>query len=164
MAREYRVASSSFDELAVGLSSGTLSRGKAIKLMGAALLGGVLAFTPKVADAFPIHNPHKCNSAGECTTGTCCAGTCCGEGAKGGVTCIPAAPACQQGGRHKGRVGTLCATTTEGETTCLSGCGTYESCSTTADCNAIPLSRGMVCAVVPGRSDSVCVSPCRKGG
>ena len=33
----------SLDELARGLASGTLSRGKALKLMGAALLGGTLA-------------------------------------------------------------------------------------------------------------------------
>jgi hypothetical protein len=42
MTREDRGASS-FDELAVGLSRGTLSRGKALRLMGAALVGGTLA-------------------------------------------------------------------------------------------------------------------------
>ena len=40
MARE--TTESSFDELAIGLSSGTLSRGKALRLMGAALVGGTL--------------------------------------------------------------------------------------------------------------------------
>ena len=39
---------SSFDELAVGLSSGTLSRGKALRLMGAALVGSALASVPGV--------------------------------------------------------------------------------------------------------------------
>jgi hypothetical protein len=39
----------SFDELARGLASGTLSRGKAIRLMGAALLGGALASFPGTA-------------------------------------------------------------------------------------------------------------------
>ena len=43
----------SFDELASGLASGSLSRGKALRLMGAALLGGAFAFTPKVAEAAP---------------------------------------------------------------------------------------------------------------
>jgi hypothetical protein len=42
MAREEKGAIS-FDELAIGLSSGTLSRGRALRLMGAALLGGTLA-------------------------------------------------------------------------------------------------------------------------
>jgi hypothetical protein len=38
-----------FDELASGLASGTLARGKALRLMGAALVGGTLAFFPGVA-------------------------------------------------------------------------------------------------------------------
>ena len=38
-----------FDELASGLASGSISRGKAIRLMGAALLGGTLASFPGVA-------------------------------------------------------------------------------------------------------------------
>src|SRR5919199_924837 len=41
----------SFDELACGLASGTLSRAKALRLMGAALVGGVLASIPRVAVA-----------------------------------------------------------------------------------------------------------------
>jgi hypothetical protein len=43
----------SFDELASGLASGSISRAKALKWLGAALLGGALAFTPKVAEADP---------------------------------------------------------------------------------------------------------------
>jgi hypothetical protein len=39
----------SFDELAKGLASGTLSRGKAIRWMGGALLGAALASFPGVA-------------------------------------------------------------------------------------------------------------------
>jgi hypothetical protein len=39
----------SFDELARGLASGTLSRGKAIRWMGGALLGAALASFPGVA-------------------------------------------------------------------------------------------------------------------
>jgi hypothetical protein len=40
MARE--TSESSFDELARGLASGNITRGKVLKLMGAALLGGTL--------------------------------------------------------------------------------------------------------------------------
>ncbi len=40
---------SSFDELAKGLATGTLSRGKAIRWMGGALLGAALASVPGVA-------------------------------------------------------------------------------------------------------------------
>jgi hypothetical protein len=43
----------SFDEVARGLGSGGMSRREALKWMGAALLGGALAFTPKVAKAAP---------------------------------------------------------------------------------------------------------------
>ena len=38
-----------FDELARGLSSSELSRAKALRLMGAALVGGMLASMPRVA-------------------------------------------------------------------------------------------------------------------
>jgi hypothetical protein len=40
---------SSFDDLAKGLASGTLSRGKALRLLGGALVGGALASLPGVA-------------------------------------------------------------------------------------------------------------------
>jgi Stigma-specific protein, Stig1 len=40
---------SSLDELAKGLATGTLSRGKAIRWMGGALLGAALAAVPGVA-------------------------------------------------------------------------------------------------------------------
>ena len=48
----------SFDELAKGLASGTLSRGKALKLMGAALVGGALASLPGGAWASHKGTPH----------------------------------------------------------------------------------------------------------
>jgi hypothetical protein len=41
----------SFDEMASRLASGDISRLEALKWLGAALLGGALAFTPKVAGA-----------------------------------------------------------------------------------------------------------------
>jgi hypothetical protein len=39
----------SFDELAKGLASGRVSRGKALRLVGGALLGAALASVPGVA-------------------------------------------------------------------------------------------------------------------
>jgi hypothetical protein len=82
MARE-RTRASSFDELAVGLSSGTLSRGKAIKLMGAALVGGVLASIPGIAEAAPpLKFPgRKCKRDNQCATQLCLSGVCAGLGA-----------------------------------------------------------------------------------
>ncbi len=49
------------DELAKGLASGTVSRGTAIKLLGAALGGAALALVPGVASASP---PPRANKGG----------------------------------------------------------------------------------------------------
>ena len=46
-----------FDELAIGLSNGSLSRGKALRLMGTAIIGGVLASIPGIAEAAPPRKP-----------------------------------------------------------------------------------------------------------
>jgi hypothetical protein len=47
--QERSTAELSFDELAKDVASGTLSRGKALRLLGAALVGGALASIPGVA-------------------------------------------------------------------------------------------------------------------
>jgi hypothetical protein len=47
--QESPTAELSFDELAKGVASGTLSRGKALRLLGAALVGGAMASIPGVA-------------------------------------------------------------------------------------------------------------------
>src|SRR3712207_305689 len=90
-------AERSFDELASGLASGTLSRGRALKLMGAALVGGALAAIPGVVRAAPpCPRTHK--FCGKSQSGpTCCAKelgeTCCRVGKQ--VRCCPSdAPVC----------------------------------------------------------------------
>jgi hypothetical protein len=51
----------SLDELAKGLASGTLSRGKALRLMGGALVGAALASVPGVTwAAFPNGGNSAC--------------------------------------------------------------------------------------------------------
>jgi hypothetical protein len=82
----------SIDELAKGLASGTLSRRKALRWMGSALLGGVLASVPGVAWAAPGGNTaceQFCTEAfppgperGECTN----------LGARGGGPCFKCTP------------------------------------------------------------------------
>ena len=71
---------SSFDELASGLASGTLSRGKALKLMGAALLGGTLASLGiGEAGADPLgckRNGKNCKRNTQCCSGNCVDGVC----------------------------------------------------------------------------------------
>jgi hypothetical protein len=75
----------SFDELAKGLAGGTLSRGKMLKMMGAALFGGAVASIPGVALAAP--KPGK----GPCRPGQVqCGKKCCPETAscvKGKCVC-----------------------------------------------------------------------------
>jgi hypothetical protein len=61
----------SFDELTRGLASGTLSRGKALRLMGAALVGGALASIPGIAWAKPKPAGAKCNHNHQCASGQC---------------------------------------------------------------------------------------------
>jgi hypothetical protein len=137
----------SFDELASGLASGTLSRGKALRLLGAALVGGALAFTPKVAEAL-----HKCDSTEDCRSGICCDGTCCGVlTGEGGPGCFPASKRC-----GKGRVLTFCENTVESgnRSVCLAACFLNEPCFTSADCDS-----GEVCAQLEGGNS--CVSRCK---
>src|ERR671921_1051794 len=67
---------SSLDELAKGLANGTLSRGKALRWMGGALLGAALASVPGVAWA------DDCRRLGrECRRDSqCCSKNCVGRG------------------------------------------------------------------------------------
>ena len=69
----------SFDELASGLASGSISRGKALRLMGAALVGGTLA-SLGIGEAAAAR---RCKQAGkhckndeQCCNGDCAGGTC----------------------------------------------------------------------------------------
>ena len=66
----------SLDELARGLASGNLSRAKALKLVGAALLGGALASIPGIAWAKPKPAGRKCNHNHQCESGQCVDGVC----------------------------------------------------------------------------------------
>jgi hypothetical protein len=63
----------SLDELARGLASGNLSRRKALKLMGATLVGGALASIPGIALAEPKLKPDgaKCKRDSQCQSGQC---------------------------------------------------------------------------------------------
>jgi hypothetical protein len=71
----------SFDELARGLASGSISRGKALKLMGAALLGGTLASVVGIGEAAADRGGCKrigkhCKNISQCCTRTCEGGIC----------------------------------------------------------------------------------------
>ena len=69
----------SFDELARVLASGSVTRGKALRLMGAALLGGTLAslgIRQAAADNLCKPGRKKCNKDKQCCSGACVGGTC----------------------------------------------------------------------------------------
>jgi hypothetical protein len=93
----------SLDELAKGLATGTLSRGKALRLMGAALVGGALASIPGTAWAARCPSP-RIRCRGQCcpTPVTTCVGT------GGNKTCGP----CPNGTEDCGGTCTDLSTTT----------------------------------------------------
>jgi hypothetical protein len=76
----------SFDELARGLASGEVSRGKALRLMGAALVGGTLASLGigEAAADLCKRNGKACKKNSQCCSGICDEAT---------DTCAP--PECQ---------------------------------------------------------------------
>jgi hypothetical protein len=92
---------SSFDELASGLASGSISRGRALKLMGAALVGGTLAslgIGEAGADDLCKPEGKKCRKDKQCCSGICSrsgtsrSGTCACQ--ENGVTCASASECC----------------------------------------------------------------------
>jgi hypothetical protein len=69
-----------FDDLARGLADGSLTRGKALKLMGAAVVGGTLGSLGiggvAVADEECKPTGKKCRKNAQCCSGICSGGTC----------------------------------------------------------------------------------------
>jgi Stigma-specific protein, Stig1 len=155
----------SFDELAKGLASGEVSRGKALRLMGAALVGGALVAIPGVAFARTPRTPPT--GKGGCPQGrTLCRGKCydlqtssencgqCGNVCSAGQVC--------QGGTCLGARGALCSSNSQ----CASGLycstgGTCEPCGPTTCATGCCDANG-VCQ--PGTSNTACGGggfPCR---
>lgn len=134
----------SFDEVARGLASGAVSRGRALKLIGTAILGAALVpFLPDVAEA--------ASRGPRCPRG----------GGDGGCRVI-----CE--GLEKGQY-CLCVETSEGEKVCVHPVCKTKTCDTSAECQA--LSPDLVCAPItqeccatPGPGDPVrafCVQKCK---
>ena len=123
----------SLDELAKGLASGTLSRGKAIRWMGGALLGAALASVPGVAWA------DDCRRLGrECRRDSqCCSRNCIRRGddkvcgcPQGKTRCNDRCVNLQRNENHCGECFNRCA---EGEE-CVEGvCGT-STCGANQPC------------------------------
>jgi hypothetical protein len=126
MTRDDRGASS-FDELAVGLSSGSISRGKALRLMGAALVGGTLGSLGGVAAA-----DEECKSlTKKCRKDEqCCSGNCSKSGTSRFGTC-----ACQENGGSCASNGQCCSGNCGEDHKCAAACGSLgATCTSGGDC------------------------------
>ena len=115
------------DSLSRMLADESVSRARALRLLGAALVGGLLASIPGGAKAAPLvcegTTPQKCGktcinpvtdvccgkggNANVCPQGqTCCRGGCCPSGAPiccrigGGATCAVSVDDCENQGGH----------------------------------------------------------------
>jgi hypothetical protein len=137
-----------FDEIAKGLASGTISRRRALKLTGMALLGGgLLAMFPGVAGAQSIvpdgvevtaHNNPGCKGERSISHNSCAFNSC---------------------GRRRD---CFCATTAGGNKRCVSlrdeRCPRRNQCNTSRQCpgNQYCIQTGGCC---PGRPNA-CVEPC----
>jgi hypothetical protein len=144
----------SLDELAKGLASGTLSRGKALRWMGGALLGAALASFPGVALA-----NDDCRRLGrECRRDSqCCSGNCVRRGDDKVCGCPEGKRRCgdrcvnlQRNERHCGRCGNRCA---EGEQ-CVGG-----MCTPTCAQNGATCTEGTQCCSGICDSSGFCFPP-----
>ena len=119
----------SFDELAKGLAKGTISRGRALKLVGSAILGGgFLTLVPGVAEA----RTPKCPSGG----GTGCF-----------VQCTHTSRPC------------TCIRTTEGTKTCVWECCSGRGCSSSSSCRSNEVCvKTACCGGVSGTCTRLCTS------
>jgi hypothetical protein len=160
MARETR--ESSFDELTRGLASGSISRGKAIRLMGAALVGGTLTSFGfggvALADDRCKPTGKKCKKNAQCCSGNCVNGACsaCPDGKvllSNGTCAIicSALGECPCGddactGRFGNNISGICAGF---------NASSLIDCQTDAVCPP-----GEFCSINSGREQGACVSVC----
>jgi hypothetical protein len=141
----------SFDELASGLASGTLSRRRALRLMGAALVGGTLAslgIGEAAADDLCKPPGKKCRKNAQCCSGKCEDHKCAAACTSNGGSCT-ADSACCSGICDSG----TCAT-------CRSNGG---SCTSSSQCCGGNCSNGTCSACPPGTvelSNGTCARPC----
>ena len=137
--REDTMEEHSFDELARGLASGTLSRGRVLKLVGAVILStALMPWFPSTAQALTARQRRQCVQQG---------GAVCGARRRTEI-CCPAGQACCGTSRQP-----VCCASGE---TCMNGtCETSAPplCSTTNPCPTT----GQCC------SNGQCVSSCPSG-
>jgi hypothetical protein len=133
----------SFDELAKGLSNGTLSRGKALKLLGGAFFGAALMpLFPQQAQALTRRQRRRCRRQGGtvCSSGTRASEVCCPSGTTclAGPTCCPSTQVCGSACCQSAQScvnGTCCPSTQVcGSACCQSGETCVATCPPSGDC------------------------------
>jgi hypothetical protein len=175
----------SLDELAKGLATGTLSRGKAIRWMGGAILGAALASFPGVAWA------NDCRRLGrECRRDSqCCSRNCIRRGDDKVCGCPEGQDRCndrcvnlQRNENHCGRCGKRCAEgeecvngrcqsggcpgtpLTEGDCNCASICPdqipTTVTCQDNPDCTCLKTAEGTGFCAGPGPGPCQVIPTC----
>lgn len=130
----------SFDDLAKGVASGAVSRGRALRLAGAAILGSALSI-------FTLQEEAHAAPCSKCGTKVGCDQKC---------KRLRSTPNCRQ------KFDCRCLDRVEGGSTCgyiCCGPDAATSCETSADCGP-----GRFCSVTAGecceRTVPVCVTPC----
>jgi hypothetical protein len=87
-----------FDDLARGLADGSLTRGKALRLMGAAVVGSTLGSFGiggvALADDECKPTGKKCRKNKQCCSGNCEGGTCAAACGSNGATCTEGTQCC----------------------------------------------------------------------
>ena len=150
----------SLDELTRGLASGTLSRGKALRLMGAALVGGTLASLGigEAAADLCKRAGKACKKHSQCCSGNCVNGTC-AECPAGTTLCDGHCVTICPSGQTLNPSTCTCCTTNESIF-----CSSHEECCS-GRCAGLHLPVSGLCAE-PCPSDHVmlstgtCVIPC----
>ena len=143
----------SLDELAKGLATGTCSRGKALRLMGAALVGGALASLGiGEAGADPPgckRNGKSCKNNSQCCSANCDSdsGTC-ADAPPPGPICTPDCP-----------TGCFCENLADGSGTvcfeCTTGFGCLIDVASCEECTG----ETPICIIRP-TGQLLCVRPC----
>jgi hypothetical protein len=148
----YTTPEGSLDELAKGLANGTVSRGKALRWMGGALVGAALASVPGVAWAKPKPGKQKkCKGFEDCQGkvpgSECIGGQCvCGSGTTlcGGVCCVTESCCGGVNGVCCGAPNTTCV---NGECVCSPGI---------VACDGGCCAEGYICVPRAGGGESCC--------
>ena len=139
----------SLDSLARYLANGSVSRRKALRLLGGVLLGSTLASIPGMALAKPKRD--RCTRNSHCPSG---------QGCSSGWDCLGLAPRCGSGAHN-----CVCTSSVEGPVVCASAfCPGRIPCTSSAECEAL-LGQGSVCqAPIACGCGQACMAPCESPG